>query len=137
MTTLIEGGIVVTLGRDNKVISPGGVVIEGEAIKDIGPLEDLKIKYSNADVLDAKEKIIMPEVITTADAERLISGDHWEVWFGLPDEYSFEETPARDGRTALMANSDKVYIWVPPSTKENLKISPDAGRYGFYAFSFP
>lgn len=65
MTTLIEGGIVVTLGRNNKVINPGGVVIEGDIIKDIGPLEDLKIKYSNADVLDAKGKIIMPSFVNT------------------------------------------------------------------------
>lgn len=63
MTTLIEGGTVVTLGKNNKVIYPGGVVIEGETIKDFGTLEDLKIKYSSADVLDAKGKIIMPSFV--------------------------------------------------------------------------
>jgi putative selenium metabolism protein SsnA len=65
MTTLIEGGIVVTLGRNSKVIYPGGVVIEGETIKDVGKLEDLKIKYSNADVLDVKGKLIMPSFVNT------------------------------------------------------------------------
>lgn len=65
MTTLIEGGIVVTLGKSNKIIYPGGVVIEGEIIKDVGPLEDLKIKYSSAEVLNAKGKVIMPAFVNT------------------------------------------------------------------------
>ncbi len=63
MTTLIEGGIVITLGKNNNVIYPGGVVIEGEIIKDVGKLEDLKIKYANADVIDANGKIIMPAFV--------------------------------------------------------------------------
>ena len=65
MTTLIEGGIVVTLGRKNEIFYPGGVVIEGETVKDVGPLEKLKIKYSTADVLDAKGKIIIPSFVNT------------------------------------------------------------------------
>ncbi|MFC2061869.1 putative aminohydrolase SsnA [Elusimicrobiota bacterium] len=63
MTTIIEGGVVVTLGKANRVISPGAVVIEGENIKDIGNLEDLKVKYANADVLNAKGKVIMPSFV--------------------------------------------------------------------------
>ena len=63
MTTLIEGGTVVTLGNSNSVIYPGGVVVEGDTIKDVGSLEDLRIKYANADVLDAKGKVIMPSFV--------------------------------------------------------------------------
>jgi len=65
MTTLIEGGTVVTLGGSNKIIYPGGVVIEGQNVIDVGLLEELKIKYSSADVLDAKGKIIMPALVNT------------------------------------------------------------------------
>lgn len=63
MTLLIEGGTVATLGRKNSVIFPGGVVIEGDTIKDVGPLEEIKIKYSSADVIQAKGKLILPSFV--------------------------------------------------------------------------
>ncbi|MFH1415235.1 MAG: putative aminohydrolase SsnA [Elusimicrobiota bacterium] len=62
---LIEGGAVVTLGKNNRVIDPGAVVIEGSYIKDVGTLEDMKSKYANADVLDAKGKVVMPAFVNT------------------------------------------------------------------------
>ncbi|MFW6134074.1 MAG: putative aminohydrolase SsnA [Elusimicrobiota bacterium] len=63
MTILIEGGTVVTLGKENRIIYPGGVVVEGSNVIDIGPVEEMKIKYSSAESLDAREKIIMPSFI--------------------------------------------------------------------------
>ncbi len=63
MTTLIEGGTVITMGAENRVISPGGVVIEGTDVIKVGPLEKLRSEYSSAEVLDARKKIIIPSLV--------------------------------------------------------------------------
>ncbi|NLB35187.1 MAG: putative aminohydrolase SsnA [Elusimicrobia bacterium] len=63
MITLIEGGTVITMGRDNKIFSPGGVVMEGENIIDVGPLEEVRSMYPDAEVIDAKGKVIMPSFV--------------------------------------------------------------------------
>ncbi|MEA3506378.1 MAG: putative aminohydrolase SsnA [Elusimicrobiota bacterium] len=65
MGILIEGGIVVTLDKTNRVINPGAVYIEDNNVKEIGPLKELKQKYSDADVLDASNRVVMPSFINT------------------------------------------------------------------------
>ncbi len=65
MTLRIEGGTVVTLDKENRILNPGAVVVEGKKIKDIGSLSNIKQKYSTADVLDATGKVIMPSFVNT------------------------------------------------------------------------
>ncbi|MBN2406866.1 MAG: putative aminohydrolase SsnA [Elusimicrobia bacterium] len=86
MTTIIEGGTVVTLGKKNRVISPGAVVIEGGSIKDVGPLEEFRVKYKSADVLDARGKIIMPSFVNV----------HHHLYSTFARGMSVPGTPARN-----------------------------------------
>jgi putative selenium metabolism protein SsnA len=65
MSILIEGGAVVTLGKNSRVINPGAVFIEKGLVKEIGDLKELKQKYTAADILDAKNKVVMPSFVNT------------------------------------------------------------------------
>ena len=60
---LIGNGRVVTRDDSNAFIEDGAVVCEGEIIKDIGMLADMKKKYPEARFIDAKGGVIMPGLI--------------------------------------------------------------------------
>ncbi|MCA1789812.1 MAG: amidohydrolase family protein, partial [Thioalkalivibrio sp.] len=63
MPTRFENGIVVTLGRDNRVIWNGSVVIDGETIAAVGDAAELKKRYPQAEVIDCTGKIVLPGFI--------------------------------------------------------------------------
>ena len=60
---LIKNGSVITLGKKNKIIHNGAVLIEGNIIKKIGKTSDFKDIEKPAAVIDAKGKLIMPGFI--------------------------------------------------------------------------
>jgi putative selenium metabolism protein SsnA len=60
---LLKNGTVLTNDEDNKVLDNGAVLIEGEAIKEIGESAILESKYPDAEVKDVKGKLIMPGMI--------------------------------------------------------------------------
>lgn len=62
MAILIKNGILITLGEKNQVIENGAVLIEGDRIKDFGPVDKIR-KPANAEEIDASGKIIMPGLI--------------------------------------------------------------------------
>ncbi len=62
---IIGKGIVVTLGKRNRIIHNGGVYIKDDKIVDVGKTEELKRKYKNLKFIDASGKIIMPGMICT------------------------------------------------------------------------
>lgn len=62
---LIGNGIVITFDKDSRVVSNGGVVIEGEDIVAIGKTEELTSKYPDAEYKDVQGKIMMPGMINT------------------------------------------------------------------------
>jgi len=62
---LIGNGIVLTFDEDSRVISDGGVVIEGEEILAVGETEKLLNKYPEAIFKDVQGKVIMPGMINT------------------------------------------------------------------------
>jgi putative selenium metabolism protein SsnA len=63
MVTRFENGIVVTLGRKNRLIWDGSVVVEGETIVGVGGAVPLKQQFPNADVIDCEGKIVLPGFI--------------------------------------------------------------------------
>lgn len=65
MTIRFENGIVVTLGKDNQVISNGSVVTEGENITAVGYAKDMKTRFPSAERIDCTGKIILPGFICT------------------------------------------------------------------------
>jgi putative selenium metabolism protein SsnA len=62
---IIGNGTVLTFDKDSRVISNGGVVIEGEEIVAVGETEKLQSKYPKAVYKDVQGKIIMPGMINT------------------------------------------------------------------------
>lgn len=60
---LLCNGKVITRDSANPYIENGGVLIDGDKIKDIGQTQDLKERYSDAEIVDAKGGIIMPAFI--------------------------------------------------------------------------
>ncbi len=62
--TLVGNGTLITLGKENKVIENGAVLIEGNLIKDLGTTAELK-KIKSDQFIDASGKVIMPGMINT------------------------------------------------------------------------
>ncbi|MBI5295052.1 MAG: putative aminohydrolase SsnA [Chloroflexi bacterium] len=63
MTTRFENGIVVTLGKHNRVLWNGSVVTDGENIVAIGGAAEMKQKYPHADSVDCTNKVVLPGFI--------------------------------------------------------------------------
>ena len=63
MTIRFENGIVVTLGRDNKVLWNGLVVTDGDQIAAVGDTREMKESFPDAEVVDCSGKIILPGFI--------------------------------------------------------------------------
>jgi len=60
-TLLIKNGIIITLGENNKVLYDHALLIEGDKIKKIAPMNEFKDKYDT--VIDARGKVVMPGFI--------------------------------------------------------------------------
>ena len=60
---LIGNGKLFTRDTEQPYIECGGIIVDGNLIKEVGSFEDLKIKYPNAEVIDAKNQVIMPAFI--------------------------------------------------------------------------
>jgi putative selenium metabolism protein SsnA len=65
MATRFENGIVVTLGKNNRVIWNGSVVTDGENVVAIGTAAEMKKKYPNAESVDCTNKVVLPGFICT------------------------------------------------------------------------
>jgi len=63
MPTRFENGIVVTLGKNNRVIWNGSVVTDGENIVAIGDAAEFKKRYPDAEAVDCAGKIVLPGFI--------------------------------------------------------------------------
>jgi len=57
---LIKNAIVLTMNPDRHVYWDGAVVISGDSIKEVGKTADLLGKYSYDEIIDAKDKLVMP-----------------------------------------------------------------------------
>lgn len=62
---IVGNGRIITRDEDNPYMENGAVCIEGTKIAEIGDLENLREKYSEAEFIDAKGGIIMPGLINT------------------------------------------------------------------------
>jgi putative selenium metabolism protein SsnA len=63
MTTRFDNGIVVTLGRNNRVLWNSSVVVEDEKIAAIGPTPEMKLRFPDAESVDCSGKIVLPGFI--------------------------------------------------------------------------
>lgn len=62
---LIENGIVITLGGNNKVIHDGAVLVKAGVIEEVGPADKVGRKALGAERIDAKGAVVMPGMINT------------------------------------------------------------------------
>ena len=62
---LITNGKVITRDSDNPYYEDGGVAVEGNKIVEVGDDLTLKLKYPNAEIIDAEGTVIMPAFINT------------------------------------------------------------------------
>jgi len=60
---LIGNGRLITRSQALPYLEDGAVVIDGEAIREVGPLGELRAKYPGAEFLDAGGGVIMPGLI--------------------------------------------------------------------------
>ena len=60
---LVFNGRVVTRDEKNPFINNGAVAMEGNKIIEVGESDKLKSKYANAEMIDAKEAVVMPAFI--------------------------------------------------------------------------
>jgi putative selenium metabolism protein SsnA len=60
-TLLIKNGTVVTLGKSNRIIDDGAILIENSKIKQVGKSQDFNESYNK--IIDAKNKVILPGFI--------------------------------------------------------------------------
>lgn len=62
---IIDGGLIITMDPQRKMIQNGFILIEGDSIKEIGKSDQLKEKFRGTRVLDAYNKVILPGFINT------------------------------------------------------------------------
>ncbi|MBS9778815.1 MAG: putative aminohydrolase SsnA [Campylobacteraceae bacterium] len=62
---LIKNARVVTRDENNSFIENGAVLIDGKFIKEVGTTADLVKKYPDAEIKDAKNRLVMPGFINT------------------------------------------------------------------------
>lgn len=60
---LIGNGRLFTRDTEHPYIECGGILVDGNIIKEIGTFDELKAKYPNLEVIDANNQIIMPAFI--------------------------------------------------------------------------
>ena len=60
---LIGNGRLITRDEALPYLEDGAVVIDGEMIKEVGTLADMRAKYPDAEFVDAKGQVIMPGLI--------------------------------------------------------------------------
>jgi putative selenium metabolism protein SsnA len=63
MTIRFENGIVVTLGKNNRVLWNSTVVTDGESVAAVGDSEEMKRRFPTSEPVDCSGKIILPGFI--------------------------------------------------------------------------
>jgi 5-methylthioadenosine/S-adenosylhomocysteine deaminase len=60
---IVTGGTVVTMDASRAILDDGAVVVKGDTILAVGPRAELEARYSAAETLDAKGKLVLPGFI--------------------------------------------------------------------------
>jgi 5-methylthioadenosine/S-adenosylhomocysteine deaminase len=61
---LIKNGVVVTVDEQRRVFRNGTIRVEGNRIAEIGPAGQVQAKSTNAQVIDATDKIVIPGFVS-------------------------------------------------------------------------
>jgi 5-methylthioadenosine/S-adenosylhomocysteine deaminase len=75
---IIKNGIILTMDRENRILSDGAIVVNGNAILEVDETESILHKYSAKRTVDATNKVVMPGLVDTYGhaGHGLIKGIH-------------------------------------------------------------
>ncbi len=62
---MINGGLIITMDPQRRMIQDGAILIEGDAILAIGKSDQMKEKFRGARLVDAHNKVILPGFVDT------------------------------------------------------------------------
>ncbi|MBM6926875.1 putative aminohydrolase SsnA [Pseudoflavonifractor phocaeensis] len=77
---LVGNGRLITRSQTTPYLEDGAVVLDGEVVKEVGTLADMKAKYPQAEFVDAQGGVIMPGLINV----------HTHIYSGLARGLSIE-----------------------------------------------
>jgi 5-methylthioadenosine/S-adenosylhomocysteine deaminase len=60
---IVSGGIVVTMDGARTIIQDGSVAIKGDAIAAVGPRAEIESRYTSAQVIDGRGRLVLPGFI--------------------------------------------------------------------------
>ena len=83
---IVGNGRLITRDPANPYLEDGAVVIEGELVKEVGTLAEMKAKYPNAEFVDAQGGVIMPGLINA----------HTHIYSGLARGLAIEGKNSRN-----------------------------------------
>lgn len=96
-TTIINGGAVVTMDANRRVLDPGAIAIQADRIVAVGTPEEILDQFPNASSIDLGHAAIMPGLVDTHGhaghgmTKALNDGDDWldlvaQLYFQASDE---------------------------------------------------
>jgi 5-methylthioadenosine/S-adenosylhomocysteine deaminase len=65
VSMIVTNGTVVTMDGARRVLSPGAVAIDGNAIAGVGTPEEIRTRFAAGDVLDASGMVVLPGLVNT------------------------------------------------------------------------
>src|SRR6266446_6476130 len=60
---IVTGGLVVTMDGTRSIYEDGAVAITGDTIIAVGPREEIEARYTGAQTIDARNKLVLPGFI--------------------------------------------------------------------------
>jgi 5-methylthioadenosine/S-adenosylhomocysteine deaminase len=60
---IVSGGIVVTMDSGQAIIQDGSVAVNGDAIVAVGPRAEIESRYTSAQVIDGRGRLVLPGFI--------------------------------------------------------------------------
>src|SRR5688572_20124767 len=85
VTTIVSGGMVVTVDGARNVYSPGAVAIESTTIVGVGTAPDIAARFKAAEQINAAGSIIIPGLINTHGHAPMV------LYRGLADDLRLQE----------------------------------------------
>ncbi len=113
-TIAIENGIVLTMNSDREIFKEGSVVIEDDRILEVGDSSDVKKNYTPDISIDAKNKIVIPGLISLHHHSDNMSrgvGEHMGLHDYLEKIYYpmlSKATPEETKLTALLSYTEAI-----------------------------
>ena len=82
---IIRADYLLTMEGDLSVINNGAVAVSGTDIIDVGPYEDISIKYSSDNITDGKDRVVFPGFVNTHSHAAMV------YFRGIADDLPLQE----------------------------------------------